>query len=801
MLLSLNRHGTMDIYHHNIMRSFIFTAGLALLCAGAARADFTPIELTPESFTHDLVVERTAPAPAGRNTRASMDAGTNNTGNSWYEVGYNVSAPATGLPAAGSTFTHQTFADHSYTMPASYSAPNGLLIQSNQVTSGTITIVAPAPYANLSFLASGGNGGITVNYTIYHADNSTQAGTLVIGDWFNGANPAYTTAGRVNVATFAFANVNETNPRIYGYDVPVANTASAVTRIEITFASGTGRAAILALSAMGPADIVWAPVAITGYNYDMVVEATAPQPGALTTATTASMDGGTANTGNTWFEQGYDPFFPEVGLPPAGSTIISLSLPDHTYMLPATYTGPNAAFVDQARPEVNLTPATPALYTGLSFLSATANGTVTNQCIMQYADGTSETNTFLSRDWFNNTPFAFVARGRVNLNNRSFNNIGANNPRLYEAQFFLNSASPLTNVVLRWIGGAATSRAVVFAVSGTTGPVAPIISSQPQGAGVFPGANIQLSATVSGTPPFTYQWQKGENGVFANISDSGNVAGATTSTLFITSITPANGGDYRLIIANAAATATSAVATVTVLSTLADVTAPGDVITAVGGTSPANETVDHSIDNVMQKYLNYGSGPNPQGAPFVGPVGFVVTPAAGATLVTGLRFYTANDGVERDPTDYILEGSSDGINYALISSNSLALPDGRNTTATAPVDPTTQFLQQVLFANQAAYKSYRLTFTNVKNAAAANSCQIGEVELLGVGAPTLTYTLDFGSIVLSSSVPAILQASPALSGPAAVWEDIGPIDNSANIHTIEPGTTGNRFFRARVTTP
>jgi hypothetical protein len=65
--------------------------------------------------------------------------------------------------------------------------------------------------------------------------------------------------------------------------------------------------------------------------------------------------------------------------------------------------------VDADLPEANLTIAEPATYSALSFLSATANGTVTNQAIMQYADGPPRPTPF-SRDWFNNTPYAFTAK-------------------------------------------------------------------------------------------------------------------------------------------------------------------------------------------------------------------------------------------------------------------------------------------------------------------------------------------------------------------------------------------------------
>src|SRR6185436_3259329 len=186
---------------------------------------------------------------------------------------------------------------------------------------------------------------------------------------------------------------------------------------------------------------------------------------ALTTATTVSMDGGTANTGNTWYERGYFPGWTNSGLPAPGTVITSVGLPDHHYLMPASYSAPNAIYVDTTLTTANITLASPQNYSALSFLNATANGAVTVECTMQYADGTSEVNTFVAKDWFNGTPFAYRSDGRVNLNNRSLNNFNAGiNPRLYEAEFVLgNNVSPITNVVMKWLSGAANSRVVVLA--------------------------------------------------------------------------------------------------------------------------------------------------------------------------------------------------------------------------------------------------------------------------------------------------------------------------------------------------
>jgi len=162
-----------------------------------------------------------------------------------------------------------------------------------------------------------------------------------------------------------------------------------------------------------------------------------------------------------------------------------------------------------------------------------------------------------------------------------------------------------------------------------------------------------------------------------------------------------------------------------------DVTQPGDLIQLVNGVNdgdgnsgppPAAEGVEHAIDNVGQKYLNFldlGSG-------------FTVRPSAGLTLVTALRFYPANDAEERDPASYLFEGLQ-STGWTTISTGALALPSDRNSGGTTPLDNL--FFQEVSFVNDLAYAEYRVTFPTLKNAAAANSMQIAEVELIGVVVP------------------------------------------------------------------
>src|SRR5207244_2093367 len=125
-------------------------------------------------------------------------------------------------------------------------------------------------------------------------------------------------------------------------------------------------------------------------------------------------------------------------------------------------------------------------------------------------------------------------------------------------------------------------RAAIFAVSGATGAVQAIYQTQPGSFKTFGGDAITFTASVTGNGPFTYQWQRGTNGVFVNISNGGNVSGATTSALTITGSTKANNGDYRLVTSNAGGSSTSSAGTLTVISNGNNILSAGDPIADFG---------------------------------------------------------------------------------------------------------------------------------------------------------------------------------------------------------------------------
>lgn len=145
-----------------------------------------------------------------------------------------------------------------------------------------------------------------------------------------------------------------------------------------------------------------------------------------------------------------------------------------------------------------------------------------------------------------------------------------------------------------------------------------------------------------------------------------------------------------------------------------DVTRPGDLVIPTSSNSPGNETSENAIDNTSTtKYLNFDRV----------NAGLTVTPSAGDTVVTGLRFTSANDAPDRDPSNFVLSGSRDGNTFTEIARGDI------------PFFPSRFFTVEVAFTNSTAYLHYKLIFPDTRG---PSTCcvQISEVEFLGfVGAP------------------------------------------------------------------
>lgn len=81
-------------------------------------------------------------------------------------------------------------------------------------------------------------------------------------------------------------------------------------------------------------------------------------------------------------------------------------------------------------------------------------------------------------------------------------------------------------------------------------PFAPSFTEQPLAQFLSIGQSAQFSVTVSGSGPFSYQWQKGS----VDLVNGGDVTGSTSSTLSIVNLDATDAGNYRVLVSNPAAT-------------------------------------------------------------------------------------------------------------------------------------------------------------------------------------------------------------------------------------------------------
>jgi hypothetical protein len=338
------------------------------------------------------------------------------------------------------------------------------------------------------------------------------------------------------------------------------------------------------------------------------------------------------------------------------------------------------------------------------------------------------------------------------------------------------------------------------------------LSTQPTNEAVISGTSATFTAIASATPAPTVSWYRGANGVYSALTDAGHISGSQTTTLTVNPASPADALDYVAIAHSGSSFVTSSVAHLFVFSTETNVLQPTDTITGFGdttGTRYANADPTFIIDATTSPWQNGGSGPSAGAGfpPFGGPVGFVVTPTVGSTVVNGARFYSGQDTASADPGSYILEGSNDGgTTYSTISSGALSLPLNRSVNNVA-VDPTIDPVQEVLFSNTKGYTTYRVTFPDVRDASTASFLEVAEVQLLGTSGSGFPQP-SFGSITFSGGNLVITGSGGAANGtfevltngniaaPLSTWGTnvSGTFDASGNLSLQLPVGTHTGLF-------
>ena len=166
---------------------------------------------------------------------------------------------------------------------------------------------------------------------------------------------------------------------------------------------------------------------------------------------------------------------------------------------------------------------------------------------------------------------------------------GATDAALVFPGVFASSAGTYSVVVAN-AGGTYASAPAVLSV--TAGVSAPSISAGPVSRSVETGSPVTFSVTASGSSPLSYQWRR--NGI--------GISGATGSLLVLGSVASASAGNYDVVVSNAAGSASSAVAVLTVVAAaLPVITAqPASQAVPAGGSATLSVTATGSAPLAYQ---------------------------------------------------------------------------------------------------------------------------------------------------------------------------------------------------------
>jgi hypothetical protein len=314
---------------------------------------------------------------------------------------------------------------------------------------------------------------------------------------------------------------------------------------------------LLALVAPCALAVNMTPVAVTGFNWDVVVENTSPGP---PYGTASELNPG---EGAAFYQSGLPG--KSYGLPVSGS--FTSAVGDGTVFQFQPYTAKNALVLssDTGVSTGKLTLTTPAVYNRIAVIanSANASSTSAGTLTLTFSDGSTFVTSYNAADWFYYSGYALAGVERIYLSTGATEG-APTDPRFYQTSIGLAALFGVTNkpLVSLAFGRASSANSTgIYAVSGELAAQVPAaIVTQPVSLTVSEFSPASFSALAAGNPVPTLQWY--QNGA--------PIPGATNLTYTIASAALTNNGALfdltaANVVSNFSYSVTSSVVTLTVI--------------------------------------------------------------------------------------------------------------------------------------------------------------------------------------------------------------------------------------------
>ncbi len=471
---------------------FSFAVLIFGLSAAKAATNMMPISLT--GWNADVVIEAAAAGPPFNSYASEVNAGE---GNAYYQTG--LPQYAWGMPPSGTLAS--LVGDRTIFQLQPYTANNALVLSPDTgLTNGTLYLTNPATYARLAVLANSANGtNQTGSVTLNFSDGTAVTNTLFAPDWMNGTvNVAWFGPGRVNLSSGADTTGPE-NPCFYQTTINVLALTGGTNKTlrSLTFGKAQANSTLIyAVSGLlaGSTPPGGTPVAVTGWNRDIMIENTASGPPYGNYALEFNPTEGTA-----FYQSGLPGT--TYGLPRNGAFASAV---DSTLFQLQPYTASNALVMSSETgiAQGTLTLVAPAIYNSIDILANSAGGGGTPMATIYFSDGTSLTNAFNAQDWFLGSPeTALQGFDRIVMQS-GVTQGGPVNPQFYQTTVDLVERlgagnKPISSITFNQAAGAGATG--IYALSGvlanqTNGNYSLPVASMDAASGISP-----RSATLTGT--------------------------------------------------------------------------------------------------------------------------------------------------------------------------------------------------------------------------------------------------------------------------------------------------------------